>query len=99
MIESTRKALAMLPLPLRWRWAAIVPLNLVAAGAGLGALKEVRCMAAPDPGTEVSTVQRCGRIIVMQDGRVTAVAPYGELLATHHPFQQSAGHATREDAP
>lgn len=47
----------------------------------------------------LSTVQRCDRIIVMQDGRVTAVAPYGELLATHQPFQQIAGHATREDAP
>jgi hypothetical protein len=121
MIESTRKALAMLPLPLRWRWTAIVPLNLVAAGAGLGALKEVRRMAVLDPGTEaeivaaidtlhgdrtlvviahrLSTVKRCDRIIVMQDGRVTAVAPYGKLLATHHPFQQIAGHATREDAP
>ena len=42
----------------------------------------------------LSTVQRCDRVIVMQDGRVTAVAPYDELLATHLPFKTIAGYET-----
>ncbi len=57
MRESVRKTLAMLPPHLRWRWAALVPLNLAAAAAEaasalvlvgfLGVVAAPGCVAVP----------------------------------------------------
>lgn len=39
----------------------------------------------------LSTVRRCDRVVVVEDGRITAVAPYDDLLRDSESFRRMAG--------